>query len=157
MFQSTTNPHEENIIMTPQELAKILDGRKRHKEISTLEIKHAKANGLVVIFGASDDLVEFHGALTDEVDAYDGATIKLLDGKILVNECIDEFCPYYEKLLKSPNVKSIKANWSIDGDATWTFDTDIPHAAFYIHDPNDIYDNDGKFCRGIVFHISSIG
>jgi hypothetical protein len=34
--------------------------------------EYAKDNGLVIVFGASDDLVELRGAIHDEVGACDG-------------------------------------------------------------------------------------
>ena len=43
----------------------------------------AKQNNLLVLFGASDDLLEMRGAIRDEVGAYDGGEYALaLDGEL---------------------------------------------------------------------------
>ena len=48
--------------MNKEELAKLLDGRKYGSELSHEEGLAAEAAGLVVVFGASHDLMEFRGA-----------------------------------------------------------------------------------------------
>lgn len=60
--------------MTAAELAALLNGREYRKEMSRDEEQVAKAAGLVVVFGASDDLMELRGAISDEVGCYDGGT-----------------------------------------------------------------------------------
>lgn len=49
--------------MTKESLAAILNGRTYGDEITKEEEAQAKAAELVVIYGASDDLVEFGGAI----------------------------------------------------------------------------------------------
>ena len=39
------------------------------------EIQFAKDNGIVVVYGASDDLMEFEGAIYAEGDCFDGGTV----------------------------------------------------------------------------------
>lgn len=135
--------------MTKEQLAALLNGRQRGEEISREERKQAKADGLVVVFGASDDNVEFQGAIDDEIDAYEGGTVELFNGEILSNDCDSEECPFFAKLRKSPGVKKIEAVWGA-GEYSWTFKTDIAHAEF------DVMDGDDKFCRGIVFEVAAI-
>lgn len=50
----------------------MLNGREYGDEITREEEAMAKAHGLVVVFGYSDDNMEFCGAITDEVGCYDG-------------------------------------------------------------------------------------
>jgi hypothetical protein len=45
--------------MNAKELAKLLNGREYRKEITKEEIQKAKENNLVIIFGYSDDNLEF--------------------------------------------------------------------------------------------------
>jgi hypothetical protein len=61
--------------MTKEELAAMLDGREMGNEISNEEAALARASGLVVAFGYSDDNVEFRGALHDEIGAGDDTDI----------------------------------------------------------------------------------
>lgn len=59
----------------------------------------------------------------------------------------EEIMRYYQR---KKNAKSIKALWCKEGDYSWTYSTDIPHATFEVVD-------DGKpYCRGIVFALSDI-
>ena len=58
--------------MTPAEFAARLNGRTYRNEVSTAEAKEAKAAGLVVVYGYSDDNVELAGAIDDEIGANDG-------------------------------------------------------------------------------------
>lgn len=60
--------------MKKEELAAMLNGREYRNEITREEAAEAKAAGLVVVYGASDDLMEFEGAIRDELGCYDGGT-----------------------------------------------------------------------------------
>lgn len=68
--------------MNLQEFAKMLDGRTYGNEITKEEQKLAKDLGFVVVFGASDDLMEFRGAIADEFGCYDGGTVCLNENGI---------------------------------------------------------------------------
>lgn len=114
--------------MTKEELAAILDGRQYCKETSFEIEQLAKDNNLLIVFGASDDLCEFRGAIYDEFGCYDGGEI----------EC--------EDLLEK-----IEAVWSEkDGEPSWSYKTDIPHSEF------KIYEDDELYCIGIVIDIGEI-
>jgi hypothetical protein len=134
--------------MTKGDLAALLNGRSYGDEINAQEAKQAKDVGLVVVFGYSDDNVEFEGAITDEIGAYRGVTVPLNKTGIFTNECGVDLCPYYE-ILKA-QCKTIKAIWHDDGEYAWTFETEIPHATF------DIFEDGEKFCRGIVFSMEDL-
>lgn len=133
--------------MTKEEFAARLNGREYLEEITKAEEAEAKQLGLVVIFGASDDLMEFRGAIDEEGGACGGTTAYFNADGLLQNECEDEGCPYFEKIKKS--AKTIKALWNTDG-YSWTYETDIPHATF------DIMEDGEKYCRGIVFSMSDL-
>lgn len=137
--------------MTKEKLAARLNGREYGSEITRDEEKSAKKSGLVVVFGASDDLMEFRGAIYDEVDAYDGATVRLAGGKLFPkHSCNCAHCGY---TAVSATAKPIKACWCDDEtkqDFTWTFRTEIPHATF------EILEDGEQYCRGIVFNVSEV-
>jgi hypothetical protein len=106
--------------MTIYEFAEGLNGRQYGKELYPFEEQRAKALGFVVVFGYSDDNTEFRGAYDEEVGCFDGGRV-YEDGE-----------------------KYIDAVWC-EGEYSWTYRTNIPHATF------DIYEGSETYCRGIVF------
>lgn len=137
--------------MNKDELAAKLIGATYDTMIRTDEIfqpvySAAKSHGLVVVFGASDDLMEFRGAIHDELGAYGGTTAYLISDGLLTNDCADWECPYFAKLKKA--AKTIEACWDQDG-YSWIFKTNIPHATFEITEDGEPY------CRGIVFELNA--
>lgn len=139
--------------MDYRELATILDGREIGNEISKQEAKQAKADGLVVVFGASDDLMEFRGAIYDEAGAYDGGEVHIVDGKLWTGPDCDhhgEGCRHAKAAEAEALARgwSIKALWCEEKPYSWTYKTDIPHATF------DVLEDGEKYCRGIVFQLA---
>lgn len=134
--------------MNAKQLAELLNGREIGKEITKEEEKQAWDAGLVVVFGASDDLMEFRGAIHDEIDAYNGGTAQLTDQGLVKNECESEDCPHFKKQLK--NAAEIEAHWCIDDEASWKFETTIEHETFEIKEDGEVY------CVGIVFKLSDV-
>lgn len=67
--------------MTKESLASTLNGREYGEELLATEELAAKTNGLLVIFGASDDIVEMRGAIKDE--SYDSVLYISKDGSLL--------------------------------------------------------------------------
>ena len=100
----------------------------------------ADNNNIVIVYGASDDLMEFEGAIYDEAGCFDG-------GKI-----------YFDKNGVKENASNmIEAVWcdknrtDKDGNIiSWTYKTDIPHETFMIYDGGEPY------CEGIVFKLSDL-
>lgn len=132
--------------MTAKELAAMLNGREYGGEIYPDEEQGAKAAGLVVVYGYSDDNVEFCGAIDDEAGAYEGTTIPIDKEGILYEpscDCVDIDCPYFKAALEK--AKTIKAVWHDEEGPSWTFETDIPHETFTILEDGE------PFCVGIVF------
>jgi len=133
--------------MTPQEAAAALDGNEYRKEGSKeLFLKMAKA-GLVAVYGASDDLMEFEGVIRDEVGVIDGGMAYLDRYGLLENSCEDEHCPYFGGLKEKAT--TIKAIWD-DGGFSWRYETTIPHVKFVIKEDGDNY------CEGIVFDLGDV-
>lgn len=135
--------------MTKEELAKQLDGLDYPGGMSRPEKDAAKKAGLVVLYGGSDDLAEFEGAIDDEIGAYGGRKILVLpNGQILESEheCECKFCGYSEAKLAA---KEIKAIWN-RGGISWQYETEIPHAIFKIMEDGQVY------CIGIVFELAAL-
>jgi hypothetical protein len=134
--------------MSKDELAGKLNGREYRQEITKQECDQAKASGLVVVFGYSDDNIEFRGAIDEEAGCSHGAEILLSRSGLLPyhDRCECPFCGYEAAVKKARKIETL---FSRDG-YTWIYRTDLPHAAF------DIMDEGRKFCRGIVFEASEL-
>jgi hypothetical protein len=135
--------------MTKEELAQKLNGREYGSEITSDEEREAKAARLVVVFGYSDDNMEFRGAIHDEVGCY-GKGVAYLNGNGLLGEH-DEMCecPFCGYDAAKANCDKITAIWE-SGDYSWVYETEIPHAEF------DVIDDGVKYCRGIVFSMNAV-
>ena len=101
-------------------------------------------HGLVAVFGASDDLMEFRGKIYDELGAYNGTTAYLDSGGLLVNDCDSDECPHFERDKES--AQTIEAIWD-KNNIPWTYKTSIPHTSFKVMEDGEIY------CVGIVFKL----
>lgn len=94
--------------MNIKEYAQKLDNRQYgYPQFTKEELLIAKDNGFVIVCGASDDLMEFYGAITDEGDCFEGGTVwfnreRVTDGPITTAE------------------KCIEALWGEEDDITWT-------------------------------------
>ena len=66
--------------MPKEQLATELNGihYPAHRLITKDQIASARAAGLVIVFGASDDLLEFDGAIHDQFGCYNGGTAGLM-------------------------------------------------------------------------------
>lgn len=131
-------------VMNIKEFASKLNGiHYGYPQFSDEEIAMAKVNGFVIVSGASDDLMEFEGAIRDEGDCFDGGKVYFdrngvsQDGTKRVNVIEALWCDK-EALDDNGNV------------ITWTYKTDIPHETFMIYEDGEPY------CRGIVFNIADL-
>jgi len=134
--------------MNAKDLAALLNGREYGKEITNEEAAQAEQSGLVVVYGASDDLMEFCGAISDEVGCSDGGTAYLNSEGLLENKCDDSDCPYFAKLKEQ--AATIEALWCKEEGYSFTYKTDIPHETF------EIVEDGEPYCRGIVFSLSDV-
>lgn len=136
---------------TPESFAATLGGEYLY-DLTREQQAQAKAAGLVVVFGASDDLMEFRGAIHDELGCYGGGTA-LVDAKGLLPKRgqikdDDELRDYFER---QPLAAKINAVWAGEGDYSWTYVTTIPHATF------EVVEDGEPYCRGIVFALADAG
>lgn len=133
--------------MTKEELAALINGNQYREEISRELQAQAKLNRLVVAFGASDDLLELVGAVDEELSAYEGTTVYFDKGGLIFNECEDENCPHFNRIIKS--AATVNSVWAKD-NYSWVIESEIPHANF------EIFEDDEKYCKGIVFSLDDV-
>lgn len=140
--------------MNKEEIAEALDGVEYpvSKEVDLFEA--AKKNRLVIVFGASDDLIEFRGAIYDEAYVWDGGEVKV-DKKGLLAPLpetlqLDEVEEMAKLIKRYETAHIIKALWAKEGDYSWTYETDIPHATF------EVVENASPYCRGIIFSLDDL-
>lgn len=123
--------------MTAKDLANRLDGRQYLEEMTQEEERIAKENGLVVVFGYSDDNVELRGVIDDERVCWEGGTFWIYESEFV----------HMTDLLHGKS-KKIEALWCDEGGPCWKYETDIPHETFRI------FEEDELFCIGIVFSMN---
>ena len=135
--------------MDTAEAAAALNGNEYRNEGSRELFAQMKQDGLVAVFGASDDLMELRGAIDDESGAYDGGEVYVTRKGLLANRCDDEDCPYHADERKHAVI--IHGFWCEEGSgADWTYQTTIPHKTFEIMEDGAVY------CRGIVFALADV-
>jgi hypothetical protein len=133
--------------MNLKEFAKTLDGRNEGVETTKLEELQAKELGYVIVFGYSDDNVEFRGAIDDEAGCFNGGEV-YLDENGIFEECEEE-CKYS----KAAKEKCKELSIECEGEEGyfWTYEIGVPHETF------DILDEEGnKWCQGIVFELKEV-
>lgn len=137
--------------MELKEFAEKLSGREYEcPQFTTEELEEAKKNGFVIIYGASDDLMEIDGAICDEADVWDGGTVHIKcvfseDGNIVGGGVV-----HGNNGLK--DVFTVEAKWDEGRDEdgniiAWTYETSVPHETFDIMEDGQIY------CKGIVIEL----
>jgi len=122
-----------------------LHGREYRDEMTGTDQAEAKIMGLLVVFGASDDLLEFRGVLNDEIGAWEGCTVALSRDMQIIEgpECADD--------LKAAGwtppapLLTVTAEWCPAGfDGSWRITSDAPFEPFDIMEDGELY------CRGCV-------
>jgi hypothetical protein len=137
--------------MTKEELAKKLNGKSYRDEISSDILRDAKVNGLVIIYGHSDDLMELEGAIEDEGGCYDGGEFFLdKNGLLPDTDDIDEAHEMVAHRKRQRTAKKITALRFANGQPAWSYKTKIPHACFDVMEDGEVQ------CRGIVFSKESL-
>ena len=126
--------------MTAQELATKITGRELPFVLTHDEAEVARASGLLVCFGESDDSLEFRGIYTEEVGAWEGRTIGFRLDQLRVVESDD--C---KQCLSRTKVITVTAVWCPKSpECSWVVIADEPFVCF------DIMEGGKLFCRGAV-------
>ena len=134
-------------LLAAKAFAEKLGTREIGEEITQVEEAEAKAAGLVVVFGGSDDLAEFRGAIRDESGI--GKIQFTAKGKFFDEDRIEEL----EGMLHDGEISALPVlNWinATFGMAGHRYTTEIPCARFAI------MEDDEQFSEGLVFHISGL-
>ena len=140
-------PEGENHLMDISLFAQSLNGREYSCGMFTQEeIQTAFERGWVIVTGASDDLMEFEGAFSDEGGCFDGGKVYFSPKAVYNGEddrsefpnCIEAFWCNKEELDENGRV------------IPWTYKTTIPHETFMVYEYGEPY------CRGIVFSIEDL-
>lgn len=136
-----------------EDFAILLDGRDYLKEITKEEEAIAKRNNLVIVFGQSDDLGEFRGAIHDEISACGNPKVGIFKDKLVDIDCFDfhedrEVFKKYGFELPNPNIvvnfawcpKELNTSWliTVEGAEGYGF---------------DIFEDGDLYCRGVVFSL----
>lgn len=131
--------------MELKQFAEMLNGKEYgYPQFTQEEIQIAKDNGFVIVYGASDDLMEFEGAIYEECGCFDGGEVWFNRNGVVdaqsttADRCIEAL--WCDECARDDNENII----------TWTYRTAIQHETFMI------YEGDEAYCRGIVFEIDAL-
>lgn len=94
-------------------------------------VHQAKEQGIIIVHGASDDLIELCGAYNGEGDCYDGG-ICYFNRRGTCSVVNADF--------------SIQAIWNNKKDPVWTYQVSYPYERFMM------WESDIPYCEGIVFY-----
>lgn len=140
--------------MTKESLAAQLNGIEYPADPHIRNVAaDAKAAGLLIVYGASDDLMEFEGAFSDEVGCHDGGTAYLDRKGVLDRSQIDDSDDdaITDFTLRKRSARAVEAVWCPgEPNMSWAYRTDIPHATFDVMEDGEIY------CRAIVIDIQDL-
>lgn len=139
---SVGNSADVNAIkMNKEQLAEQLNGNEYGSEHTKEQALLAKKNGLVIVYGQSDDLIEFEGAVYDEVGMYEG-------GEITINSGVAPEFTEDGDITDSLNL--IRADWAPDETLSWRLTANFPFAKFVVNEDGEPY------CEGFVFDIKDL-
>ena len=146
--------------ITLKEFAAILHGRDCQPNLTPDELLLAEQKGFVVVYGDSDDRVEFEGAIRAEghtnplvKDAPAGVLVLSEDGSLL-----DEDSDLYTEYIRA-NRNVITVFYCSRDGLNWVFESSIPHETFLTYDggyDEEYADFDDGFARCMVFEMSTL-
>ena len=146
--------------ITLKEFAAMIHGRDCQPNLTTDELLLAEQKGFVVVYGDSDDRVEFVGAIRAE--GYTNPLLKDNPAGVLVlsedGELLDEDSDLYTEYHRE-NRNVINVFYCTKDGFNWVFESDIPHETFLTYDGgyNEEYaDFDDGFARCMVFELSAL-
>jgi hypothetical protein len=141
--------------MTKEELAESLNGLEYGEDIPQDLLEAARDSALIIVYGRSDDIMEFDGAMYDE-SYVSGWDVVKFDRKGLIPEWDDiekdelqEVREYLERI-DGEIPSEIKVMPEGNEGYFWSYETDIPHSTF------EILEDGERYCRGIVFDLKDV-
>lgn len=140
---------EKQHLLTAKEMAGLLNGRERGREISKEEEAIARDSGLVVAFGYSDDCLELRGAIDDEgcLRGY------IINGQFIPRSVFNEDKPVLERYgFQVSNPLEIRAIFAPEElpETSWLIKVDGGCPFDVMRDD----DEGGIYCRGAVFSLT---
>jgi len=156
LFSEIINELNKGVLLLDKEqFAEMLNGRMRGNEITVEEQEIAKENGLVVVFGYSDDGMIFNGAIRGQVDCWRGGIACLNQSGLAEVSPEDSHCKSIRAVCASAEERLF------NGKPYWSYETDIPHVKFLIYehevDDDNAHDiDDDVWCEGIIFDMATL-
>lgn len=136
--------------MDAKTLALQLNGMEYPFQLPPSLRQPVKDAGLVVLYGASDDLFELEGAIRHEGDAREGTKILIhAKGVLGSRDDVDTDEDMQAWLDQKRASRLFTAHWA-KNDASWSYSTDVVHETFRI------MENDEVYCIGMVFHVDAL-
>lgn len=135
--------------MTKEQLAEKLNGVQYGDETDMEIEREAREARLVIVFGASDDLIEFRGAINDEGSGLRPALVDRT-GLLPDRDQVEDDAKLETLFSRWKTARRIDPLWCKEPGYSWTYKTDIPHAAF------EVFEDNGSYCRGIVFSLYDV-
>ena len=139
--------------MTPKELVLLLGVQTYPVDLSAQLLAQARAAGLVIVHGASDDLLVFQGAIEDEAGCLNGSLVRL-DAKgplpDFENLDADDKAEMRDYFKRETGAVAIQALWAAEPGYSWTYKTAISHETF------EVTEDGAPYCRGIVFALTDL-
>lgn len=142
--------------MNTKEWAEKLNNCEYGDELSDEDKELLEKDGIVAVFGYSDDLMELEGAIYDEYEAYDEKTYYWFGKSFVSNDRINEFLDevddefYAFKPILEPLFRNNKEQSWIrtkhGKDCQFEYKTNIPCEWFNVMEDGELY------CKGFVFN-----
>ncbi len=138
--------------MTPKQFADSINNQEYPFSLTKEQAELARKHKLLVVYGASDDLCELEGIVSDEVGAGDKTEL-FIDQYGLQPEWEDDMSKEearrYFMREKLPGIK-IVTRWC-KNDVSWTYETTADdYATFAVMEEGEIY------CIGLVIDCSKL-
>lgn len=149
--------------MNAQELAQLLNGHQYREYIQQKLLNEAKKYNLIIVYGYSDDIIVFRGAVRTEADCFCGGTLKFdRYGFLGTKECAEEngYDDCVKHYMRSQKCCNIKAILCAENEPSWTYkllDKELDPMPDSYFSTFNILIRDEVYCRGLVFSLDEIG
>lgn len=110
-------------------------------------------DGVIAIYGMSDDLLEFSGVINDEFGAWNGFSGRLTkDLNVFDEKYKSEGEAPQDRIEELPFVRAVWSPEDSQGNifASWKIETDLPHGEF------EIFEDGELFCVGVIVDTEDI-